>query len=571
MKLLLILLYSITCLPVIAGTIGLGLPLIGAMPGQEITGQVIESLQHPHLLKPWAEFFAYPGLFAALIRTFLIGAIATSLSVLFAVLVLAVVPRRLYGLWSGALVLPLAAPPLALGLGVLMLFSSSGWAVRGLDLLLNLGLSAPPDWPLAPDPYGVFAILALAMKETPFLIMAGMAAMMQMPSMRQARVLAGLGYRPTSGFLRFQLPLVYGRIRRAVIIALVFALSSTDVPGLLLPGNTPTLPLLILRFNLEADLNFQAITAVAALVQAALVGCCLAGLFLLEHITAWAFSPRRHKGKRARIVDHLDRLLSLPAGGLWGLVVLGLLVAFIWSLAWRMGWPDLLPDRASFYGWRSLRAQVDGAFIPSFTIPLVAALLSLPLVLAGLEQRRQQNWKPARVREWLILLPLLIPEPSLMTGLQINFLLFRLEGTGAALLYAHMIYVLPYLYLMLHGPYRRLDSRYIRQAHALRMGPAQTMIKIILPLLLRPLLLAMAVGFAVGLGLFLPTIVAGAGRIETLTTASFALASNGDLRVVGAAALLLMGLPLAGFLLSALLSGWQARNRQGLKGAGKHG
>ena len=567
MKFLLFLLYSITFLPIIAGSIGLGLPLIGIMPGQNVISQGVAD----QITENFQQFFTYPGVFAALIRTVLIGVTATSLSVLFAVLVLAVVPRRLYGLWSGALVLPLAAPPLALGLGVLMLFSSSGWAVRALDMVLNLGLSTPPDWPLAPDPYGIFAILALAMKETPFLIMAGMAAMMQMPALRQARVLAGLGYQPASGFLRFQLPLVYGRIRRAVIIALVFSLSSTDVPGLLLPGNTPTLPLLILRFNLEANLNFQAVTAVAALVQAGLVGLCLAGLFLLERLIAKLFSPRRHTGKRSGLADHLNQGLAIPGGALWGLVVLGLLVAFIWSLAWRMGWPDLLPDRASFYGWRSLWAQVNGAFVPSFAVALAAAMLSLPLVLAGLEQRRQQNWKPAPLREWLILLPLVIPEPSLMTGLQVNFLLFRFEGTGAALLYAHMIYVLPYLYLMLHGPYRRLDPRYIRQAHTLRMGPTRTMIKIILPILLRPLLLALAVGFAVGLGLFLPTIVAGAGRIETLTTASFALASNGDLRVVGAAALLLMGLPLAGFLLSSMLSGWQARNRQGLKGAGKHG
>ena len=48
------------------------------------------------------------------------------------------------------------------------------------------------------------------------------------------------------------------------------------------------------------------------------------------------------------------------------------------------------------------------------------------------------------------------------------------------------------------------------------------------------MLTAAAVGFAVSVGQYLPTLLVGAGRIQTLTTEAVALASGGDRRVIGA-------------------------------------
>jgi putative thiamine transport system permease protein len=71
-----------------------------------------------------------------------------------------------------------------------------------------------------------------------------------------------------------------------------------------------------------------------------------------------------------------------------------------------------------------------------------------------------------------------------------------------------------------------------------------------LPLLARPILVALALGFAVSVGQYLPTLFAGAGRFQTLTTEAVALAAGGDRRVVGVYTALQMFLPALGFALA---------------------
>ena len=68
-----------------------------------------------------------------------------------------------------------------------------------------------------------------------------------------------------------------------------------------------------------------------------------------------------------------------------------------------------------------------------------------------------------------------------------------------------------------------------------------------LPLLTPPILVACAVGFAVSVGQYLPTLFAGAGRIATLTTESVTLSSGGDHRILGIYAVFQTGLPLLAY------------------------
>jgi ABC-type uncharacterized transport system YnjBCD permease subunit len=70
------------------------------------------------------------------------------------------------------------------------------------------------------------------------------------------------------------------------------------------------------------------------------------------------------------------------------------------------------------------------------------------------------------------------------------------------------------------------------------------------PLLVRPILATLAVGFAVSVAQYLPTLFAGGGRFVTVTTEAVALSAGGNRRVLAVQALLQIALPLAGF-------GWQ--------------
>jgi putative thiamine transport system permease protein len=80
------------------------------------------------------------------------------------------------------------------------------------------------------------------------------------------------------------------------------------------------------------------------------------------------------------------------------------------------------------------------------------------------------------------------------------------------------------------------------------------LVTIKLPLLARPILIAVALGFAVSVAQYLPTLFAGAGRFQTVTTEAVTLAAGGDRRVVGVYAALQMLLPALGFATALALT-----------------
>jgi putative thiamine transport system permease protein len=198
---------------------------------------------------------------------------------------------------------------------------------------------------------------------------------------------------------------------------------------------------------------------------------------------------------------------------------------------------------------------------------LAAALAALVLVLGCLEHESRARLRVGRRALALLYLPLLVPQVAFLFGLQVLLLLSRLEGSGIALVLAHLVFVLPYVYLSLSEPFRALDPRLVASARTLGLSRWRVLVEVKLPVLLRPLLAALAVGFAVSVGLYLPTLFASAGRLTTLTTEAVALASGADRRLAALLALLQAVLPLAGFWLALWLPRFVWRRRRGLAAA----
>ena len=161
-------------------------------------------------------------------------------------------------------------------------------------------------------------------------------------------------------------------------------------------------------------------------------------------------------------------------------------------------------------------------------------------------------------------LPLLLPQIAFLFGIQVLLVRGNIDGTFFAVVWVHLIFVVPYLFLSLADPWRALDPRYARSAAALGASPARILVAIKLPMLLRPILTAAAVGFAVSVAQYLPTLFAGGGRLPTLTTEAVALASGGDRRVVGVYAFAQSFLPLLVYLGALLLPLFVFRHRRAL-------
>ena len=259
----------------------------------------------------------------------------------------------------------------------------------------------------------------------------------------------------------------------------------------------------------------------------------------------WA-GPGRRAGRAAGQGGGADAAALALGGGLAALGGGSVAVLAVWSVAASWRFPDVWPARLvrSPPGGRR-RRRWPGRRWPRLLIGLAATGLALLLAVRGWSSERRTGRPPGRALA-LLYVPLLVPQLGFLFGMQQVLVRLRLDGGAVALVWAHLVFVLPYVFLALADPWRALDPRSARTAAGLGASPWRVLLRVTLPLLARPLLAAAAVGFAVSAGLYLPTLFAGAGRVATLTTEAVTLASGADRRVVAATALLQAALPAAG-------------------------
>jgi putative thiamine transport system permease protein len=217
-----------------------------------------------------------------------------------------------------------------------------------------------------------------------------------------------------------------------------------------------------------------------------------------------------------------------------------IMMLFLWSFAGTWSWPDALPQRWSAAMWIStsdaLVLLAGRSIIIGVVTSAIAAVLAILCLEAGIGEP-----KPRLLV--ILYVPLLVPQISFLFGVQLLWNRLWLDGTLIAVTLTHLLFVLPYVLLVLSDPYRALDPRIAIAARSLGASRMRTLLRIKLPLLARPVATAVAIGFAVSIGQYLPTVFAGAGRVDTLTTEAVALASGADRRLAGVIAFALTVLP----------------------------
>jgi putative thiamine transport system permease protein len=124
---------------------------------------------------------------------------------------------------------------------------------------------------------------------------------------------------------------------------------------------------------------------------------------------------------------------------------------------------------------------------------------------------------------------------------------------GLGLWLAHTLACLPYVLLALNGPYAGFDVRLHQVAASLGHGRWSYLLQVKWPLLRAALAASFAIGFAVSVAQYLPTLYVGAGRFATVTTEAVNLAAGGQRALTAAFAGLQWLLPVLVFALAALL------------------
>ena len=507
----------------------------------------------------------WPGLSPAVWLSLTTGVAATALSLAATLLLVASLwGTRVFALIQHLLAPLLSVPHAAAALGLAFLIAPSGWIARLLSPWAT-GWTQPPDLLILNDPYGVSLTLGLVTKEVPFLFLMTLAALPQADVARRINVAQSLGAGRIAAFVISVLPSLYSQLRLPVYAVLAYSMTAVEMAMILGPTRPATLSAQVVIWMADPMLTGRATAAAGAVLQLAVVIAALLAWVLAERIAALVLIRLAEGGLRAHALDAVARGLAVLTGtATAAALILGLAGLAVWSVAGLWQFPDALPASLSLKTW--MRAAPDLASTGGLTLMIAAAAtaLSLALVLACLEAEHRYALSPQTGALWVLYLPLLVPQVAFLPGLQIAALRSGVEGHWLAVAAAHLVFVLPYVFLSLAPAWRAWDPRVSVAGLSLGATPARVFWRLRLPMLLRPVLTAAAVGLAVSVGQYLPTLLIGGGRVETLTTEAVALSSGGNRRLIGTYALLQMVLPALGFALALLVPAVLFRNRRGM-------
>lgn len=241
--------------------------------------------------------------------------------------------------------------------------------------------------------------------------------------------------------------------------------------------------------------------------------------------------------------------------------LLPLVVLITRSLAGRWFWPALLPPELDLAPWRAIagsgaagtrlaRAGLNSVILAAGTGALAAGLgLAIGRAIARLRGWRRHLGAAAAF------LPVAAPPVAVGIGLQYSFLRLGLGGEPAGVLLAHLVPALGYVALFFIGVFSLFDERVEEEARTLGASRWQTLRRITLPILRRPLVEAFVLGFLVSWAQVPLTLIIGQGLVPTLAVEVLGYVQAGQDGIAAAGAVLLVVPPVLAMAVASVAAG----------------
>lgn len=508
----------------------------------------------------WNELFQAPGLLRSVGMTLWTGLASTALAwMLTAWLISSALGKPWWTSLVQRLAPMLAVPHAAFAVGLVFLIAPSGWVFRAISPWLT-GWEQPPQIATSQDAFGLGLIAMLAFKEVPFLLFAAATQLQRIDTgarwQREALAAQTLGYSRRVAFWQVIWPQLSVRMRWPLLAVLAYSLTVVDAALIAGPGSPATLSVRAWQWLQDSDAGTNATGAAA--------GWLLLGLVALSAVAILCKSWASHAFKQITVFQPTGQRGFDAALRTWNwgrMAWLGMVLLYAWvllslavgSVSGIWPFPALLPQSLSWEAWQGVMASGRSVGI-TLALGIASSCIALLWAVAWLELA-PPRWD-ALLRKFLYL-PLLLPGVLWVVGLHRLALELGLTGTALGLLLAHLLAVLPYTLITLSPAYLGFDPRYAQACSALGKSRWQFLTQVKWPLLRQSLWSAAAVGFAVSVAQFLPTLYVGEGRFVTVTTEAVNLSSGGQRSLVAAFAWLQWLLPAAVFALAA----WAGRPR----------
>ena len=563
------------CIPVLAGLVGVIFPALGYFPA---IGANAFSTQ------VFAALFDLPDIWQMMWLSLFTGVGSTLLAVIAAFCILATFYQssllgKIQGVLSPFLVFPHAAAAISLLFVVspsgifaatttrLNAYFSHAFTTPFVNEISEMALPAANDGTLLYDGLGLSILIALSLKELPFILLMTLSVMSQ-PLVKKkltgyVKVGTALGYSPTASFFKLVLPTIFSQIKLPLLAVLVFATSNVEIPLILGPNNPSTLAVAIMHWFNHIDLSMRLLASSAAVVQVAVSAVAVVLFLGIERLVAYTGKCSLSGGNRY-FADTALRACGFTVMAVYIILICTVVyTVVVYSFAKQWHFPLLLPEGLTLLHWNTATSALTTPLINTLLLGVLVSTTSLVLVLFTLES---EQLKPARaVAENAfsvsLFLPLLVPGVAFLYGLVWFQQLVFQNAVWFHTYVAHMVYVVPYVFLSMAVAYRKFDNRYAMVAQSLGKTPWQVFYHVKLPSLFSAIMVAWALGLAISFSQYLPTLLASGGTLPTVTTEAVASVSGSSTRLTAVYVIIQAVMPLIGFMIAWYMPAVATRRR----------
>ncbi|MGI9461786.1 MAG: hypothetical protein ACR2NY_04345 [Alphaproteobacteria bacterium] len=408
-------------------------------------------------------------------------------------------------------------------------------AVPPLSLLAGMDIFYGMVSNFFPNPNGIHHILALVQKEVPFLLLVMLNARTTISKNYRHHAIS-LGFDGVAKFFKIEFPLIWPKVKWPCALILLFAFNNVEMGIFLGPSAPPSFPILLLNsLQTQATLEDDVIHGFACWLL--LMNISLLVIFLLVE---WLIKQTKVFWLRVKITTRsFYPLYYIGFGGfmLHGfLLLLTVAVAVVATLA--IG--------------RGLGSGLIYGMVNSLWLGMIASVSAVFVFLWWRFYRIISGWQ-----KYILLLPIFLPD--IILAFHGQLLAFFLGGQWLLLLFLiHGGIGMALAMLMLDGAYDKIPHDMIRHAKSLGLKPMVIFWRVVVPLLWRPMLFAIALCFAVSISLYIPNLILARG-FDTMTTLLVAYQFSGDDGLVAVVSLWLLLLPMLGYGIAYYLSGFYDR------------
>lgn len=435
----------------------------------------------------------------------------------------------------------LSVPHLAFFSGTLFLISSSGLISRIFNIFSDNTL-----YGLDHDPWGLSFAVTLAFKESLFLLFVMLPVVFNRKNEVELIVVQSFGRSDFAYWTHVLWPRVLVSIRYPIWMITAFSVGIVDLGIVLGPTNPPPFSLVLWEFFRDPNSDNQFKSLVGSFHLVAIL--CM--VILTWEIFLWIFL----RALKMKIYWNTKSLFSIPKKFFLTTYFVAQLIPVVilslWAFTEEWIFPNLFPTSFTVSNFQSGFESIFPTVITTIGLGFLAAGISTIVCLTWFE------WDRLSLKPWIIFPILFVPIfpiLPLLFGFDVFISSDPRPSPFLSVLYVHTFLVFPYVFLILKPHFYNFDERYKFVALSFGRSIWSFLLKIRLQMLLRGILTAFSVGFAVSVSQYVSTIFIGSGRVETLTTQMVVAASGENRKWIGVFGLIQIILPALIFLISQSL------------------